>query len=274
MIDVAGIAPPPTKAVQQWWVLTLRVIKPSFRNGEAFSQIAASVLFICGFYIPLKEIMGGLSQGVSSYAQYLMPLVALQGAAFVAGISALRSATDARLGINRRFKALPIGSLTPFAARMSASVYRCGIALTVALIAGYIIGFRIYGGPSHALGFCLMVLLIGAAFSFLGDFIGSATENPDQVAPLILLPNVIFGLLSVGVQPIDKFPDWIEPFVRNQPVSQFVVALRALAGDKDGYPSAGEVEWSTVGPAFMWVIGLIVVLVPLHALIAKRRRDQ
>jgi len=273
VIDVVAVRPP-TSAVRQWWVLTLRVIRPSFRNGEAATQVAASILFICGFYIPLKEIMGGLSNGTSSYAQYLMPLVALQGTAFVAGISALRSATDSKQGINRRFKALPIGPLTPFAARMSASIYRCGIALTVALVAGYIIGFRIYGGALHALGFCLMVLLIGAAFSFLGDFIGAATENPEQVAPLILLPNVIFGLLSVGVQPIDQFPDWIEPFVRNQPVSQFVYALRALAGDKDGYPAAGDVSWDTVGPAIIWVVVLISVLIPLHALIARKRRDK
>jgi ABC-2 type transport system permease protein len=47
----------------------------------------------------------------------------------------------------------------------------------------------------------------------------------------LLLPQMILGLLSVGVQPAELFPQWIQPIVRNQPTSQWVYALRALAGD-------------------------------------------
>ena len=51
-------------------------------------------------------------------------------------------------------------------------------------------------------------------------------------------PQLIFGLLSVGIQPAEQFPGWIQPIVRNQPISQFVYALRALAGDTtDAAPS-------------------------------------
>jgi ABC-2 type transport system permease protein len=246
------------------------MITPTLRNGEVLTQVAASIMFTVGFYIPLKHILGSFAQGMSSYAQYLMPLIALQAIAFAAVSAAFRSAVDTVQGINRRFKAMPIAPLTPLASRMSASMYRCLIALVVSLVCGHVIGFRFYGGGAHALGFCLMVLLIGVALSFLGDLIGVANENPEATTPIMLLPQLIFGLLSVGLQPVERFPEWIQPFVRDQPVSQFVYALRALAGDST--PAAGVVTWSVIGPALAWAAGMIVILIPLHALVSSRRR--
>lgn len=269
MIDAAAVRPP-TSTVAQWWVLTVRAIRPTLRNGELLTQVAASIMFTVGFYIPLKQLMGAFAQGMSSYAQYLMPLIALQAIAFAAVSATFRSATDSVQGINRRFKALPIAPLTPLASRMSASMYRCSVALVVSLACGHGIGFRFYGGLAHTLGFCIVVLLIGAALSFLGDLIGTATENPEATTHMMMLPQLIFGLLSVGVQPVERFPSWIQPFVRNQPISQFVYALRALAGDST--PAAGEVTWSVIGPALIWVVALTVILIPLHAHVSTRRR--
>lgn len=262
-------ARPTVSTVQQWWVLTVRGIVPTLRNGELLTQVAASIMFTVGFYIPLKQFMAAFIQGMSSYAQYLMPLIALQAIAFASVSAAFRSATDSVEGINRRFTTMPIGPLTPLASRMSASMYRCSVALAVSLVSGHVIGFRFYGGLAHTVAFCLLALMIGVALAFLGDLIGTVSENPEATAHLMLLPQLIFGLLSVGVQPAERFPDWIEPFVRNQPISQFVYALRALAGDST--PAAGEVTWSVMGPALLWVVVLIAVLIPLHARVSLRR---
>ena len=269
MIAIAAVRPKPS-AVQQWWVLTVRVIKPTLRNGELLTQVAASAMFTVGLYIPFKHMMGVLAQGASSYAQYLMPLIALQAIAFAAVSAAFRSATDSVQGINRRFKAMPITPLIPLAGRMSASMYRCCIALVVALACGHVIGFRFYGGVSHAVGFCLLALLIGAALALLGDMTGTASENPEATMPIMILPQLIFGWLSVGIQPVERFPGWIQGFVRDQPISQFVYALRALAGDST--PAAGAVTWSVIGPALLWVTPYIAAAIALHAWVSMRRR--
>ena len=89
MIDTAAVRPT-TSTVQQWWVLTVRAITPTLRNGELLTQVAASIMFTVGFYIPLKQLMGAFAQGMSSYAQYLMPLIALQAIAFAAVSAAFR----------------------------------------------------------------------------------------------------------------------------------------------------------------------------------------
>jgi ABC-2 type transport system permease protein len=260
---------PKTSALAQWWVLTVRVITPTLRNGEVLTQIATSAMFTVGYYIPLKKIMSAFVVGMS-YGQYLMPLIALQAVAFAAVSAAFRSASDSVEGINRRFKAMAIGSLTPLASRMSASMYRCTIALGTALACGFVIGFRFYGGWVHAVGFCVLMVLIGAALSLLGDLIGVMNENPEATVPVMLVPQLFFGLLSVGLQPAERFPEWIQPFVRNQPVSQFVYALRALSGDSA--TATGVVSWSSVGPALAWIAGLIVVSLTMHVVVARRRR--
>jgi ABC-2 type transport system permease protein len=76
--------------------------------------------------------------------------------------------------------------------------------------------------------------------------------------------------LSVGLQPVERFPHWIQGFVRDQWASQFIYALRVLAGDST--PAAGTVSWSVIGPALFWLAGFIVILVPLHLLVSTRRR--
>ena len=261
---------PATSTVQQWWVLTVRVIKPTLRNGELLTQVAASIMFTVGLYIPFKHMMGVFAHGMSSYAQYLTPLIALQGIAFAAVSAAFRSATDSVEGVNRRFGAMPIAALTPLAGRMSASMYRCGIALVVSLVCVHAIGFRFFGGTTHAVGFCLLTLAIGAALALLGDVIGTALKNPEATTPIMILPQLIFGWMSVGVQPVERFPRWIQGFVRDQPTSQFVYALRALAGDSK--PAAGTVTWSVIGPALLWLTAYVALAMALQARVFIRRR--
>lgn len=282
MIDQSGLAVaprraaiphgvrPPVSAIQQWWVLTVRMITPTLRNGELATQIVGSIVFTIGYYLPLKQMMGAV-QPLSSYAQYLTPLIVLQAIWFAAISAAFRSATDSVQGINRRFRAMPIPSITPLASRMTASMYRCCIALAVSVACGYVIGFRLHSGAVSIVGFVALVLLIGAALAIIGDLIGVATQNPEATAPMMLIPQLTLGLASVGLQPVERFPDWIQGFVRNQPLSQWVYGLQALAGDStDAAPKA---TWSVLAPGVVWAVACIVVALTLHVLVSRKRQS-
>ena len=268
MTAALTVARPKPSTFGQWWVLTIRLVRPTLRNGEVLLGVGSTVIFTAGWYIPLNHMMGARS-GMSSYAQFLMPLIALQGIAFSSEAGALRAATDTLKGINRRFESMPIGMLTPLAARTSASVYRCAIGIAAALICGYVIGFRFYRGLEYAVAFCLLLLVVGVVLSFLADLVGTSSRNPEATTQWLLLPQLIFGLLSVGIQPAEHFPHWIQPIVRNQPISQFVYALRALAGDAG--PAAGPVTWSVVGPSLAWIVGVITIMAPLSVIVLRRR---
>jgi ABC-2 type transport system permease protein len=251
---------------QQWWVLTIRVIVPTVRNGELLIAVSMSVAFTAGLYIPLNRVMAAVVQG--SYAQYLMPAIALQAVFFAAMSAALRSATDSVRGVNRRFRTLPIPVLAPMAARMSGNVYRCATALATAILCGHVIGFRFYRSVECTIGFCLLVLLIGIAVALVGDLIGMVSANPEATTHVLLLPQIILMTLSVGFQPAELYPGWIQPFVRNQMFSQFVYALRALAGDAAG--SAARPIWSVVGPALVWLLGISAITWRLYLAVHRR----
>ncbi|MFH5231618.1 ABC transporter permease [Antrihabitans spumae] len=255
--------------LRQWWVLTLRQVAPSLRNGEIATAILTPVVFTVGFYIPLNLVMSTFGHGLSSYAQFLMPMIVLQALAFAAITAALRAATDTVDGINRRFGSMPIGVGVPLAARMSANMFRCVISVSAAVVCGYVIGFRFALSAIHTVGFLLFALLVGAALSLGADVLGSLSKSPEATTQSLTLPQLILGMLSAGFAPASQFPGWIQGFVRNQPVSQFAYALRALAGDSTG--GAGVVNWSTMGPPLAWVIGLIVVFAPLSIIITSRR---
>ena len=268
MSVLTGARPAPS-TVQQWWVLAARMIVPTLRNGEVAVGVAASAAVTASFYIPLNRLMSGPDLPMSSYAQYLMPLIALQAIAFASVSTAFRAATDSVQGLNRRLQALPIAPLTPLVARITASIYRCVIGLAVALACGYVIGFRFHRGPLYIAAFCLLVLLTGLALAFLGDVIGTNSRNPAATTQWLLLPQLIFGYLSVGLQPLQRFPEWIQPVVRDQPVSQLVYALQSLAGDSGAW--AVPVSWSVVGPALAWMVGIIAVTLPLAVVVYRRR---
>lgn len=260
---------PSVSTVQQWWVLTVRMIIPTLRNGELATQIIGSIVFTVGYYLPLKEMMGAV-QPLSSYAQYLTPLIVLQAIWFAAVSAAFRSATDSVAGINRRFRAMPIAAMTPLTSRLTASMYRCCVALVVSVICGHVIGFRFHAGLLPALGFVGLTLLIGAALALIGDLIGVATQNPEATAPMMLVPQLTLGLASVGLQPVERFPDWIQGFVRNQPLSQWVYGMQALAGDSTD--AAPQLTLQVLLPGIVWAVGTIAVAAVLHGVVSRRRR--
>ncbi|OBA59291.1 antibiotic transporter [Mycobacterium sp. 1100029.7] len=269
-MTAAGTAERHPAPVAQWWVLTKRFIAPTLRNGELIVTVASSVVFTAGFYIPLHQVMGTATKTLaSSYAQYVMPLIALQAITFAAMSTAFRAATDSVQGINRRFRSMPMAPFAPVAARISAAVYRCTISVAVAVVCGYVIGFRFHHSAVYTAAFVLLVVAIGSILSFGADLVGTGSRNPEAMTPLLILPPLIFGLLSTGVQPAQQFPQWIQPIVRNQPVSQFVTALRALAGDDA--PFGASVSWSVMAPTLAWLGCLTAFLIPASARVLSRR---
>lgn len=153
---------------------------------------------------------------------------------------------------------------------MSGNVFRLVIALTTALVCGYVIGFRFRLDAAHTLGFVVFALLVGIALTLAADVIGTLSKSPEATTQALVLPPLILGMLSTGLAPAAQFPEWVQPFVRNQPVSQFVIALRALAGDTLG--NAGEVSWSLMGPPLAWAFGILAVCAPVAVRLSARRR--
>lgn len=244
----------------QWTALTGRTLRILARYGELVLAVIVPIVFGLSFYLPLKFVMqlGGLD-----YAQYLMPIIVLQSMAFAAISAAQSAAQESASGLTQRMQTMPVAAGVPLLARMTACSVRSVISVVASIVFGYAIGFRFSAGVAQALLFCAMALVISAVLCFGADAIGSLSKSPEATAQALTLPQLVLGMLSTGFVPEEDFPDWIQPFVRNQPISQFSQAMRAMTED--------GVTWPVLMPSVLWLVGLGAVCIPA-AVWANTRR--
>ncbi len=217
----------------------------AIRAGDAlFATLSPVIFFVC-FYVPLHrqfERAGG------EYAQFLAPIVLLQSGLFTAIVTTEAAGEDAREGVRERLSSLPIPPVAPVLARMTWVLARMLLILAGGLAIAFALGFRFHGSVAETAAFLLLVVLFGVALSMLTDAVGTVVGNATSVAAVLMIPQLILVLASTGLLPAAAFPGWVQPFVRNQPLSVFADALRGLA-------AGSGVDWTAVG---LWSAGLLV----------------
>ncbi|MFI5777111.1 ABC transporter permease [Nocardia sp. NPDC051570] len=242
----------------QWQALSGRTIRAAVREGDLlFGFLAPTVFFIC-FYVPLRHSM---ELGGGKYAQYLLPVIVLQAMFFTAMSAGDRAARDTFSGMGTRLRSMPVRSWLPLAARMSANLMRALAAIAGALLIGSAFGFRFHdiGG---AVVFLALVLAFGVALVIGADALGVIVGKPEAGASILLVPQLLLVMTSTGFVPAQAFPGWIQPFVRNQPVSRAAAALRDLTDGK--YTVA-------LGISAVWVVGMIVTFTAVSVAVERRR---
>ena len=199
------------------------------------------------------------------YAQFLMPIIVLQTAAFTAVAAAQRATLDKMRGMTRRLSAMPVHALVPVSARMSTAAVRSMVSICAALLFGYLLGFSFNGGALDTIAFVGFSLLVGLLLALGADCLGMTAHGVESTSQLLVLPQLVLGLVSTGFVPESGFPEWARPFARNQPVSHFSSTMRELA---DGNPTL-----QTALPALIWLAGLALVFLSWAHHIQTHRRN-
>jgi ABC-2 type transport system permease protein len=227
----------------QWIALSERGIRASLREGDVVLAFAVPLVFFVCFYVPLRRSMA--ATGID-YAQYLLPLIVVYAMFFGAMFASDRAAREVAGGMATRLRSMPLRPWVPVAARLSANLVRTVAALAGALVIGGVFGFRFHAAAT-AFVFAVVALVFGMALVICADALGTATRNPELGSTVLFGPQLLLIMASTGLVPAQGFPGWIQPFVRNQPVSQVTDALRGLA---DGRFTA------ELGVAAVWIAGL------------------
>lgn len=256
-------------ALRQWWVLTQRGLLKVFRNGEfIFAFVSPAMLALC-FYLPLRKAVAAVA--TIDYAQYLMPIIMLQSAAFVASSAAMRSAMDGQEGVHTRFRVMPMPPLVPFLARSATNLVLLLVALACGIATCLIMGWRPVspeyggGGVTGAILAVVLVGMIGLGLSLVADGIGLVAKTPEATSQLVAFPTLILGMMSTGFIPLNQFPEWIRGFVEYQPISQVTKAMREAV--------SGLLDWERFQPTLWWTLGLFAVAAVL-LVIGTRRAGQ
>lgn len=228
--------------------LTERSLMSSARDGGLVFEILSPVAYLAGFSVALH---GLVNTGSTSYPQYLLPAVVVQSVVFVALLTADRAARDQLHGMAKRLGTLPIAAAVPVTARMTATLLRGALALSVSIGAGYAFGFRMTGGLGYSAAFILVAMLLCLAVALGADALGSTASSVEGASYLLFVPQLLLFMLSTGIAPEKTFPGWLRPYVRNQPVSQISESLRGLA--------TGHVVAANMAATLAWCLGMAVI---------------
>jgi ABC-2 type transport system permease protein len=198
------------------------------------------------------ESVRNLTGGSSLYG--LVPMCAVAGALFGA-IGAGAAIPDEReSGLLSRLWVLPVHRASALTGRLLAEATRALVGSIAITVVGVAIGLRFHEGWLAAAAFVFIPALMVVGFSTVIVAFGVKSNGKNIITGL---STVCFLLLffNTGMVPVGVFPGWLAPFVKAQPMSPAIEAMRALA---DGGPTLWPVLQSIA-----WAVGLVAVFGPM-----------
>lgn len=253
---------PATAALTDTLVIARRHLIRLLRTPQLLiSALVVPVMFLLMF----RYIFGGaIPVPGMTYIDYLIPALFAQNAIFDGFATAAAFAVDARDGVVDRFRALPMARSAVLTGRALADLLRQVVVLAalVGIAAG--VGFRFHASPPAAVAGLLFALLLGQVLFWVFAAIGFSTANPETAASTTT-PFMLFVFVSSAFIPVATLPGWLQGFARNQPVSQFMDAVRCLTqgapadrilGHTAGYYAVTSLLWG----AAITLVGAVLAL--------------
>jgi oleandomycin transport system permease protein len=245
-------------------VVAKRSLIKTWRTPEALIDVTVQPIIFLAMY---TYIFGGAIAPDGSqqqYLQFLLPGILGQTIAMAGIALGTNLNTDIEKGIFDRFRSLPIPRAAPLIGAVLGDVVRYVVVTISTFAFAYLMGFRIGSDPLHALAGCLLAIVFGLSLSWAPVLIGMLARTSGSVQGigfLVMLPLTFASSVFVG---LSTLPGWMQGFVRNNPLTHLVEAIRGLFLGTPGY---GQHVWWTLG----WSAALIAVFMPL-ALAAYRRK--
>ncbi len=252
------------RLLRDTWVMTLRNLRRYVRLPQLlFFSSVQPIMFLLLFNYVFGGALGSSVRipGIK-YIDFLLPGILVQMVMFGGVQTGIGLADDMGKGIIDRFRSLPMTRVAVVAGRTFADALRNLVVIGIMIAVGYLLGFR-FNSAVDALGMVLMALLFGYALSWVFAFIGMIAKDSEtaQLASFVFIFPLTFA--SGVFVPIQTMPSWLQVFVRNQPVTFIADAARALA--------LGINEHGAIWKTIIWVVGLLIVFVPLAMWQYKRR---
>jgi ABC transporter DrrB family efflux protein len=265
---IAAPAPAPDLVTRARWALidTLTIAR---RNLLVWMRVPAYLMFtviqpvifvllfryVFGGAIPVPGVPGG-------YVNYLLPGIIGQTAAFATFATAIALAQELQKGVIDRFRSMPMARSAVLAGRLVADTIRMFITIVIVVGVGYAVDFRFQAGVGPAIGMVLLATVFGLAICCIAAFTGLAIGDEESVQAFGLIWLFPLTFVSSAFVRISTMPGWMQAFANNQPVTQVINAMRALAL---GGPVAADL-WKSIA----WLAGIFVVFAPLAVRAYKR----
>ena len=228
------------------------ILKIKHNPEQLFDVVLQPVIFTLMF----TYIFGGAISGdVSSYLPIIIPGILVQTVITTSIVTGTQLREDMDKGVFDRFKSLPIARISPLAGALIADMVRYGIATTITIVMGLVMGYRPAGGVTGVVAAAVLVIACSFAVSWIFAFMGVLMRKASSVQGTSMLVLFPLTFMSNAFVPVDTMPGWLQGFVNVNPVSHLVSAVRELMNS--GHAGI-HVVWSLVGAAV-----IIAVMAPL-----------
>ncbi|MFG1795709.1 ABC transporter permease [Nocardia sp. NPDC049149] len=228
--------------------------------------VLEALIIPCLLLIMLETVVGGqIRKFTGESALYgSVPMVTITGAVSGAVGCGVLLGREREAGLLRRFWVLPVHRASGLTSRIVAEGCRIFAGTLAILLVGYLLGFRFHQGVLATLLFLTIPVLFGLAFATIVTAVAVFNAKAALVEGITILTSLMM-FFSTGFVPLAAYPTWIQPVVRNQPMSVAVDAMKALALEG---PLARPLTLT-----FVWSVSAIV-LFAVPATIGYRRASR
>ncbi|MCU1640112.1 MAG: putative doxorubicin resistance transporter permease protein DrrC [Nocardia sp.] len=250
--DADTLRPPESSApalLRHTWIQTQRLL---LRWGRDPITLLETLIVPCLLLLMLNIVVGSQIQKFSGHSALYgsVPMVTLVGALSGTVASGVMLGRERDAGLLARFWVLPVHRGSGLAARILAEGCRIFCGTVVIIGFAMLLGFRFHQGPLAAFAFLWLPVLFGLAFATMVTAIAVFTAKSTLVEGVALLSSLLM-FFSTGFVPLGAYPNWIQPVVRNQPMSVAVDTMRSLA---EGGALARPLMLT-----ILWSVGMIIV---------------
>ena len=243
----------PAETVSQTLSMAWRSLKKMRRNPEQFFDVTIQPLLFTAMF---AGIFGGaISGSVQDYLPIIITGLVGQTVLTACVATGVQLREDMDKGVFDRFKVLPIARIAPLAGPMTADMLRYLIASTLTFATGILMGYRPGGGVAGVFGGWLMTVIAGWSLAWIFTWFGTVARSAQAVQGISMMIMFPLTFLSNAFVPADTLPSWLQTFVRLNPVSHVVTAVRTMMA---GGGVTTEVAWALGGCA-----AVVAVFLPL-----------
>lgn len=248
------------ETVSQTLTMAWRATKKMRRNPEQFFDVIIQPLLFTAMF---TYIFGGaISGSVANYMPIIIPGILAQTALTACMAMGTQLREDMDKGVFDRFKSLPIARIAPLAGPALADVIRYVIAATLTILVGLAMGYRPGGGFVGTLGGWALTIVAAWSLAWIFTWLGTIARSAQAVQGISMMIMFPLSFMSNAFVNEDTMPGWLQAFVKVNPVSHVVSAVRDLMNDGQ---VTGDVGWALLG-----CVLVVAIFAPLSVRSYKR----
>jgi ABC-2 type transport system permease protein len=193
------------------------------------------------FTLMFTYLFGGAIGGSThTYLTYLVPGILIMTLLVTTGTTGAALSIDIDTGIFDRFRTLSIRPIAPLVGALLGDLVRYVLASAVVIGLGLALGFRPHGNALGVAAAVLLVLAFCVSLSWVWTALALFVKSPGAVLGVtqtLLYPLSLFS--NIFISPA-TLPGWLQAFVKVNPVTHLVTAVRELMS---GTANTSHITW-------------------------------